>query len=237
MPNYVSFDGSSSTTVSITANGSWTAQTDQSWLSLSPTSGSGNATLTLNVDRTGLTPGDYAASVLLKGADPLETVTVYMRFAQVSGNITGPAGQILPQSVSAAPAVAPGAEYAPGQVLAKVSTGYLAVQGMAPQALGGRITPQSITPQAVQSAAATIAQAHGLSVQSFIAPGSPWAVLSTNGQGVAQAVTALRGDGRVAAAQPNYLVHASAASVPVKTAGISAASRSHRSRCTSTSGT
>lgn len=220
VPNYVSFDGTSSATVSITANGSWTAQTDQSWLSLGPSSGSGNATLTLTVNRSGLTPGDYAASVLLKGADPLEAVTVYMRFAQVSGNITGPTGQILPQGVSAAPAVAPGAKYAPGQVLVKVSAGYLAVQGAAPQALGGRITPQSITPQAVQSAAASIAQAHGLSVQSFIAPGSPWAVLSTNGQGVAQAVTALRGDGRVAAAQPNYVVHASAASMPVKTAGI-----------------
>ena len=222
VPNYVSFDGTSSATVSVTANGSWTAQTDQSWLSLSPSSGSGNATLTLTVNRTGLTPGDYAASVLLKGADPLETVTVYMRFAQVSGNITGPTGQILPQSVNAAPAVAPGAKYAPGQVLAKVSAGYLATQGASPQSLGGRITPQSITPQAVQSAAATIAKAHGLSVQSFIAPGSPWAVLSTNGKGVAQAVTALRGDGRVAAAQPNYLVHASSASVPVKTAGVTA---------------
>jgi len=147
-------------------------------------------------------------------------VTVYMRFAEVAGNITGPAGQILSQSVSAAPAVAPGAAYAPGQVLAKVSAGYLAVQGVAPQALNGHIAPRAVTAQAVRNAATTIAQAHGLSVQSLIAPSSPWVVLSTNGQAVAQAVTTLRADGRVAAVQPNYLVHASAASVPVKAAGI-----------------
>ena len=108
----------------------------------------------------------------------------------------------------------------PGQVLVKVSSAFLAVQGLAPQSVGGRLAPQSVTPQAVRSAAATIAQAHGLSVQSLIAPGSSWTVVDTRGQAVPQAVSALLSDARVAAAQPNYLLQLSSAAFPAATSGI-----------------
>lgn len=217
---FVSFPGTDTSTISLTSSGTWTASTDQSWLAVSPTSGSGSATVTLTVDRAGLAPGSYAGSVLVKSGGASKVVTVYMRFAQVSGNITGPTGQVLPQGVRVAPAVAPGTTYAPGQVLVKVSADYLAVQGLAPQSLGGRVTPQTITGQAVRSAAAGIAQAHSLSVQSLIAPSSSWAVLTTDGQSVAQAVTTLRDDDRVAAAQPNYLLHLVSTRLPLTTSGV-----------------
>ena len=55
--------------------------------------------MTLTVDRTGLQPGSYAGTVLVQSGNASKAVTVYMRFASVAGNITGPAGQILPQSV------------------------------------------------------------------------------------------------------------------------------------------
>lgn len=218
--SFVSFPGTTTDDFSVTSGGAWTASTNQSWLSVSPSSGSASGTVTLTVNRSGLTPGSYAGSVLVQSGDASAVVTVSMRFADVSGNITGPAGQILPQSVGAVPAMVPGAAYVAGQVLMKVSAGYLAVQGLSQQSLGGRITPQGITPQAVQTAASTIAQAHGLRVQSLITPGSAWAVVDTGGRSVAQAVTALRADGRVAVVQPNYLLHLSGTSVPVKTAGI-----------------
>ncbi len=218
---FLAFPGTSSATFTVSSSGSWTVTSNQSWLSVSPAGGSGSGAVTVSVSRAGLTPGTYAGTLLVQSGTHSATVSALMRFAQVSGNVTGPAGQILPQSVSTTPSVTPNAAYSAGQVLAKVSSGYLTVQGLAPQALNGRVTPQGITAQAVRSAAATIAQAHGMSVRSLIAPSSPWAVLDTGGLSVPQAVAALRSDGRVAAVQPNYLLHLSAAHVPVTTAGIS----------------
>ncbi len=178
----------------------------------------------MTVDRSGLKAGSYAGNVLVQSGTASAVVTVFMRFADVSGNITGPAGQILPQSAGASKAVSPGASYVPGQVLMKVDRGFLAVQGLTVQSLVGRITPQALTPQAVQSAAVTIAQAHGLSVKSLIAPASPWVVLGTNGQAVPEVASELRSDARVGVVQPNYLLQLSSLSLPVKTAGISAQS-------------
>jgi len=218
--SFVSFPGTTSGSVSVTANGSWSATTDQSWLKLSPSSGSHSGTVTLTVDRAGLQPGSYAGTVLVQSGTASKAVTVFMRFASVSGNITGPSGQILPQSVAASQSTSAGPAFVPGQVLVKVSSAFLAVQGLAPQSAAGRLAPQSVTPQAVRSAAATIAQAHGLSVASLIAPGSTWAVVDTRGQGVAQAVSALLSDARVAAAQPNYLLQLSSGAQPAKTAAV-----------------
>lgn len=211
---YLSFPGTSTATFTLTASSVWHASTDQSWLSVSPASGSGNATLTATVDRSSLAPGTYAATITVRSGAASADVTVMMRFAQVSGNITGPSGQILPQSVAGA--TAPAAPYVPGEVLLKVDPAYVASLALTPRTPGA-VHLQAVEPQAIASAAVTVAQAHGFRVRSRIAPDSPWVVLDTRGVAVPQALEALAADTRVAAAQPNTVLHPSALSVPSPT--------------------
>lgn len=66
----------------------WQATTDQSWLSLSKTSGTGPDVLQAVVDSSGLAPGSYTASVFLTTADPFAptsfSYTLYLQAPSLS---------------------------------------------------------------------------------------------------------------------------------------------------------
>lgn len=54
----------------------WSVSEDKTWLSVSPTSGTGDATVTVNVDRSGLSPGDYTTDISVSSNGGNETVHV-----------------------------------------------------------------------------------------------------------------------------------------------------------------
>ncbi len=56
----------------------WSVSEDKTWLSVSPTSGTGDATITVNVDRSGQSPGDYTADISVSSNGGNETVQVTM---------------------------------------------------------------------------------------------------------------------------------------------------------------
>ncbi|WP_051304277.1 S8 family serine peptidase [Calidithermus chliarophilus] len=200
---HLSFPGTSSAALSVAADGSWTAQSDQGWLRVSPASGSGDATVTLTVDRSGLTPGHYAGTVLFKGGSAREAVTVYMRFPGVAGNITGPAGQVRPGSLGARPPAPEPGTYVPGEVLVALEPGMVAAeQGVALQS--ARSLPR-VSLRAMRETASGLAADHGLSLAEALSPELPVFKLSTGGKAVGEVLEALRRDGRVRAAEPNYL--------------------------------
>lgn len=203
-PAYLSFPGTSSATLALSADGSWTAHTDQGWLQISPASGSGNATLTITVNRAGITPGHYAGTVLFRGGAARETVTVYMRFPSLSGSISGPQHQLRPGALGTGMTALPPETYVPGQVLVKLEPGMVALeQGLiSKQAL----TLPQVSIQALGISAAALATAHGLSVISVLSPEFPVFKLDTRGRSVAEVIRLLELDGRVRLAEPNWIV-------------------------------
>lgn len=244
--DYLNLPGTTSTTFDVTANGPWRATASETWLALSPTSGSGSATVSVTVDRGGLDPGRYLGKIMVKGGTDSAAIAVFMRFAQITGNVTGPSDKILPAArventrVKNTQAVASSEAYVPGQVLMKVAAGYLAARAASaagahatsvPSAAGphaGKLVgsaPQTYAPQAVRSASSAIAATHALTIAGFIAPGSPWSIVDTNGRSVDEVVVELSKDPRVAAVEPNLLLKPSdlhAATRPDAAAGSTA---------------
>lgn len=202
---YLAFPGTTTGVVAVTATGPWTATTDQTWLQLSPSSGSGTGNLELTVDRSGLQPGSYAGSVLVSEGDQHAVISVYMRFPRVSGNITGPTLSGLATSVGTAALASPPASHVRHEVLMEVDPGYLQLRA-AGGVQGGRLSAQQVTPADVRDAAGRIAGDHGMRVTGLLAPNLPWVVVSTGGLSAQQAARALRADRRVAAAQLNDIV-------------------------------
>lgn len=101
--NGVNMIGITEATVQITAEGAWTLDTGERWLSASPSKGTGNASVTLTVDPDGLTPAEYTTSITLKPQDfPEKTTTVNFAFPKLRGSIVmGPAGLDSPSLLSA----------------------------------------------------------------------------------------------------------------------------------------
>ena len=67
-PAFLTFAGTSTATVELTATGPWTAESDQSWLTITPASGTGDSEVTITVDRADLQPDHYAGSVLFSSS-------------------------------------------------------------------------------------------------------------------------------------------------------------------------
>jgi serine protease len=209
VPAYVSFPGTSTATVSISASGSWTAATEQSWIDLSSTSGSGDAILSVTVDRSGLVEGHYAGTVLIRGDGvERETVTVYMRFPELSGNITSPSGQLQVSGMSMAEPLSGGENaYAPDEVLVMLEPAMTRITQ------GGQLqsTPAgapSVSFSALRDTARQLASDYGLKAGSALSESLPIFRFETKGHKVPEVVRMLKRDGRVKAVQPNYIVTA-----------------------------
>jgi subtilisin family serine protease len=201
---YLSFPGTSTGQVAVTATGTWSATSSQTWLHVSPASASGSGNLSITVDRTGLPPGAYAGSVLVTEGSLNSVVSVYMRFPNVSGNVSGPTLAGLLTSAGVTPPGTASLPHAKGEVLVQVDPGYLRlhVTGLA----SGTGAPQGLAPAAVRATLESIVGDHGMTVRSMLAPNLPWAVVSTGGLSVARAAAVLGADKRVAAVEPNLIV-------------------------------
>ena len=215
-PAYLSFAGTSTASLSITADGRWTAESAQEWLTLSPASGNGNALITITIDRSGLPPGDYAGSIQFHGAEPEQVVTVSMRFPTVTGTVRDPKGQLTPAGLTTA-ATAPAPEpaaldqrpYVPGEVLVLLDMGMARV--IEANSPGLQLQSDGASLSTLASMAGGLAQDYSVVASDPSSTAFPLVLIETSGsvasaERVEEVVAALRLDGRVAHAQPNYLI-------------------------------
>lgn len=209
---FLSFDGSSAGSVTVTANGAWTLASDSSWLRASPASGrSGTTTVSLSIDRDGIAPAQYAGGVTFSGAAPLKSVTVNMRFPRVTGQVSERAGRVTAGSISpelrsAASSLASqaAAEVIPGEFLVRMNDGMARVlefgaSGVVPQ-------DTDVTLGSLQAMSASVASDHGLAVASPVAS-SVLPVMVVRASDAA-AASRLMGDGRVSVVEPNLRLSA-----------------------------
>lgn len=211
-PANLSFLGTSTTTVNVTANGAWSAESDQGWLQISPASGAGSGTVTVTIDRSGLAAADYVGSILFRGATATqEVVTVYMRFPSVGGSISGPPDQVRPGAVArlepTSAQTASGFEYVPGEVLITLDPVAVALsQGQGEIGPLGELKVAPAEASALLQAASAVATQNSLRVQAPISTDLGLFVLETDSKSVAEAIGLLKRDGRVRSAFPNYIV-------------------------------
>lgn len=212
LPANLSFLGTSTATVNVTANGTWSVEPEQPWLQVSPSSGTGNATVTVTVNRSGLAANHYAGSILFRGAVATrEVVTVYMRFPNVSGNILDRPNQVFPGAVQATAQVdaetAPGFEYVPGELIITLDpVGVALSQGRGEIGPLGELTVAPADASALVQAASELATAYSLRVQAPISADLGLFVLEAEDRSVAEVIALLKRDGRVRSASPNYIV-------------------------------
>lgn len=207
---FLSFDGTSAGSVTVTANGPWTLSTNSSWLQASPTTGdSGTTTVTVTIDRDGIAPAQYAGKLTFSGASPLKSVTVNMRFPRVTGQVSESGGRLTAGSVSpvlrsASDSSAVASEVIPGEYLVRLNDGMARVlefgaSGVVPQGA-------DVALGTLQAMSASVASDHGLAVASPVAS-SVLPVMVVRASDTA-AVSRLMGDGRVSLVEPNLRLSA-----------------------------
>ena len=197
-PDTLSFPGTSEASFIVQADGPWEITTDQTWLNVKPTSGTGNATIAVTVNRSGLTPEHYAGTLLLKGDEARETVSIYMRFPTLTGNLFSATNQLEPASLSTQNFDEE--TVMPGEVLVKLEPAVVALrQGLSVQVSN----PPELSLQALQTDIAELADDYGLEVLEVLSPALPVFKLDTKGQDMKTVLATLLKDGRVAYAEPN----------------------------------
>jgi subtilisin family serine protease len=211
-PAALAFRGTSSHTVDVVADGAWSAEASSPWLRVTPSSGVGNATITITVDRTGLAPDHYAGTVLFRGAVAREALAVSMRFPTLSGTLTTVAGQITAQSApstasAASAAVDPFAfEHRAGELLVTLDPYVVAIESMgddAPQRLDIERAVAELVPAALLRSAHALARAYGLErVRAISAESTTFVMGGPDARG---ALERLRRDGRTLDVHPNYI--------------------------------
>jgi uncharacterized protein (TIGR03437 family) len=106
----VSFNGPGSQSIAVGSTGTplnFTAQTNGApWLSVSPTTGTTPASLTITTNASGLAPGTYTGAVLVTPANAAEAVQIVVTFTVTTGQPT--IGGITNAASFAPGAVAPG---------------------------------------------------------------------------------------------------------------------------------
>lgn len=214
LPAYLTFAGTSSASVELRASGPWTAETDQSWLTITPASGTGDSEVTITVDRADLQPDHYAGSVLFKGGSSREVVTIAMRFPNVTGSLTDPSNQVTATSAATSPIDLAALPHVPGEVIVQLDRHMTAIDLLQNSAAdsdfrvlsGAELTAAaaSLAPHELQSAAARLADDYGLGATEHLAPGSSVFVVKGDAD-VSTMIKQLSRDGRAALVQPNLL--------------------------------
>ncbi len=204
-PAFLSFDGTSTASLSVTANGSWTLTSDSPWLKVSRSAGStGTTTVNVTVDRTGLSPQQFAGELTFSGSRELESVTVSMRFPTVSGQLSDSEGRVTASSrtpgmaLAGASADAAAAEVIPGEYLVLLSDGMARVL----EARSSGLTLQSAEPRLAtfQTMGSALAGDYRLAVKSPVV-GADLPVMAVTAS--AEEAARLAADGRVRLIEPN----------------------------------
>lgn len=165
-PAYLSFDGTSSATIRVTANGSWTLRSDASWLRVDRLSGStGTTDVTVTVDRRGLAPQQYVGELTLTGAGEIVSAVVSMRFPKVTGRVVDTSGRIIPGSHASGGDVAQLAHEArdetiPGEYLVLLNDGM--ARALEARAKGLSLQAAAPSVSSYMSMAAALAANHGV---------------------------------------------------------------------------
>ncbi|MGE0471482.1 MAG: beta strand repeat-containing protein [Nitrospira sp.] len=88
---YTAISGSpnpASQSMTVTSNGTWTASDNASWLTLSPTSGSGNGTVSASINLGGVPVGTHTAAITVTGGGAVRNVTVTLTVSAASFTIS-----------------------------------------------------------------------------------------------------------------------------------------------------
>ncbi len=88
---YTAISGSSnpaSQSMTVNSNGSWTASDNAAWLTLSPTSGSGNRTISASINLGGVSVGTHTAAITVTGGGTVKTVNVTLTVSAASFTIS-----------------------------------------------------------------------------------------------------------------------------------------------------
>jgi hypothetical protein len=88
---YTAISGSSnpaSKSMTVASNGSWTASDNASWLTLSPTSGSGNGTISVSINLAGVPVGTHTAAITVTGGGTVRNVNVTLTVSAASFTIS-----------------------------------------------------------------------------------------------------------------------------------------------------
>ncbi|MEX2501950.1 MAG: S8 family serine peptidase [Trueperaceae bacterium] len=202
----IRFPGTRTQAVTVDADGTWTATSSESWLTLPRRSGTGTESLTLNVDRTGLTPDDYAATVTLRGDGVQSTVRVAMRFPRLTGRVDYPSTTgVAPLATEAfdLAALRPNEDYLDGDLLVRLDPIEVALLGRGDGAL--RLASAPLSRSEISALASNVALDHGMNLRETFAAGDPVVRLTTD-RAMPEAIAAMRADPRVQSADPNYLL-------------------------------
>ncbi len=206
----VGFPGTSSATIQVEADGAWTADTvvdtAVDWLTLSRTSGDGNATLTLTVDRSELAPGEYGALVVLSsdGADSDVVVVVAMRFPRVHGSVVYP-DEVVPFGALDADGFGalgdgPVGDEVEGEWIVTLDRGLTAAAARGPGLLDLDARPLEIAE--IRGTGLALAERHGLGDVRVLGSGTP--VVRVRAAGSPEGIVrGLRADPRVVDVAPN----------------------------------
>jgi len=88
---YTAVSGSSnpaSQSMTVNSNGSWTASDNAGWLTLSPTSGSANGTISASINLGGVPVGTHIAAITVTGGGTAKTVNVTLTVSAASFTIS-----------------------------------------------------------------------------------------------------------------------------------------------------
>lgn len=200
-PSVLAFNGTKTAPLTLRGTGSWTVSSDQPWLTASPASGSGDATVTLGVNRAALAAGNYRATLTVTGGSNTRALPVFMSFPNVAGNINSVSKT---GHMSSAAPMLPAELYAADKVVATLSPGGVAVATGAAIVLATDPQPSDAV---FREAAGGLATEYNLTVQNQA--GGTF-TFGANGQDLAALLARLRNDGRVGAASLDAKVSARA---------------------------
>jgi hypothetical protein len=205
-PDTLSFAGTSTATLSVETAGAWRAETDDSWLSVSPDEGEGSQTLTVTVDRTGMSVGSHGGSLTLIGDEGPITVPVLMRFPEVRGTISATDGSVF---IFGAPSggPSPAGNHADGEILVRLDPQMVALE------THGRLDAP-IEDSDLEASIARLGARVDARRAELISTALELALIEVAPSAFGPALTLLERDGRTLYAEPNILLYPTAVDDP-----------------------
>ncbi len=188
VPSVLAFQGTRTASLAIRESGSWSVASDQPWLTVSPSSGSGAAMVNVTVNRMGLAAGNYGATLTVTRGGGTFTVPVFMSFPTLAGNVNAISRR---RRLHVPGAMMPAGMFVPDRVVATLSPGGVAVAARASIVLGAEPQP---TEADYRSAANALATELNLTVQR---QSGRTVTFGAMGQSLAAVLSSLQSDGRI----------------------------------------
>ena len=201
----LSFRGTSTETLELSANGSWEAEASPSWISVEPSSGSGNEQIRVRVDRSGLEVGSHSGSVTIRG-DAAATVSVLARFPEVSGTVRSGGGHLASRAPVGPAPDRLDAPHVAGELIVRLDRQMVALQEH------GHLNDDA-SMQAMRLTVQRLGERVGAERTSLFAPSLGIATMKVPGE-LGPAIAALEAEGSTLYAEPNYILHPSGANDP-----------------------